>query len=98
MSIEADAVEDSPASAFRVLARQPLSLDVDGGAVMDLEIQGVDCFIAVEASHSDEAKQPELGGSTLAIEFLSRPDLDLFDAARAGLELIEDFLSAVTVV
>jgi hypothetical protein len=98
MTIEADAVEDSPASAFRVLARQPLSLDVDGGAVMNVEIQGVDCLIAVEASHSDEAKQKELGGSTLAIEFLSHPDLDLFDAARAGLELIEDFLSAVTVV
>jgi hypothetical protein len=89
---------DERLSTFRVLARQPLSLDVDGGAVQDLTIQGVDCRIAVETSHSDEAKQKELGGSTLSIEFSADPDLDLFDAARAGFELIEDFLSAITVV
>jgi hypothetical protein len=61
---EAQSVEAGQASStFRVLARRPLSLDVDGGAVQEIEIQGVDCLIAVEALQSDEAKRKELGGS-----------------------------------
>ena len=34
----------------------------------------------------------------IAIEFQSHTDIDLFDAARAGVELIQDVLSAITVV
>lgn len=89
---------DEPVSTFRVLVRQALSLDVSGGGIQELEIQGVDCQIAIGSSQSDMAKRKELGGSMIAIEFQSHPDLDLFDAARAGFELVEDFLSAITVV
>lgn len=89
---------DERASTFRVLARQPLSLDVGKGGIHDLDIQGVSCRIAIKPAHSDLAKRKEFGGTTLAIEFLADPDLDLFEAARAGFELIEDFLSAITVV
>lgn len=85
-------------STFRVLARQPLSLDVGSSGVQELDIQSVSCRIAVKPAYSDLAKRKELGGTTLAIEFLSNPDLDLFEAASAGFELIEDFLSAITVV
>jgi hypothetical protein len=88
---------DERASTFRVLARQPLSLDA-GSDIQELDIQNVTCRIAVTPAHSDIAKRKELGGTTIAIEFLSDPDLDLFAAARAGYELIEDFLSAITVV
>jgi hypothetical protein len=89
---------DERVSTFRVLARQPLSLDIGSGGIHELDIQGVSCRIAVKPTHSDLAKRKELGGTTLAIEFLSDPDLDLFEAARAGFELIEDFLSAITIV
>ncbi|MEY9231002.1 hypothetical protein ABIF68_010326 [Bradyrhizobium japonicum] len=84
-------------STFRVLTRQPLSLDV-GDGVHELDIQNVTCRIAVTPAHSDIAKRKELGGTTIAIEFQSDPDLDLMEAARVGYELVEDFLSAITVV
>jgi hypothetical protein len=77
-------------STYRVLARQALSLDIGSGGVEDFTIQGVDCRIAVQASHADVAKRRELGGSTLAIEFEADLDLDLFAAARYGFELLED--------
>ncbi len=89
---------DERVSTFRVLALQPLALDVGSSGIHELDIQGVSCRIAIKPAHSDLAKRRELGGTTLAIEFLSDPDLDLFEAARAGFELIEDFLSAITVV
>ncbi|MHC2277261.1 hypothetical protein ACVME8_003872 [Bradyrhizobium diazoefficiens] len=84
-------------STFRVLTRQPLSLDV-GDGVHELNIQNVPCRIAVKPAHSDIAKRKEHGGTTIAIEFQSVPDLDLMEAARVGYELVEDFLSAITVV
>lgn len=43
------------------------------------------------------AKQKEVGVTTLPIEFQSAPVVDLFEGARAGFELIEDFLSVITV-
>jgi hypothetical protein len=93
-----EAGSDERVSTFRVLARQPLSLDIGSAGTHELDIQGVSCRISVKPAHSDLAKRKELGGTTLAIEFLSDPDLDLVEAARAGFELIEDFLSAITVV
>src|SRR5579863_965111 len=79
---------------FRVLAKQALSIDVSK-RIEDLTIQGVKCRIAVKPAHLDPAKQRELGGSTLAVEFEADPDVDMFAAARDGFELIEDFLSAI---
>ncbi|VIO79128.1 hypothetical protein CI41S_66960 [Bradyrhizobium ivorense] len=53
---------------------------------------------AIGSSQSDMAKCKELGGSMIAIEFQSHTDIDLFDAARARVELVQDFLFAITVV
>ena len=38
----------------------------------------------------------EFGGSMIAIEFQSHTDIDLFDAARAGVDLVLGLLSAIT--
>lgn len=84
-------------ATFRVLVKQALSIDVSK-RVEDIEIQGVKCRIAIKPAHGDLATQRELGGSTLAVEFEEALDFDLVMAARNGFELIEDFLSAITVV
>jgi hypothetical protein len=93
-----DAAAGNKMSTYRVLARQALSLDVGSGSVEEFTIQSVACRIVVQASHIDTAKRRQHGGSTLAIEFEADTDLDLFAAGRRGFELLEDFLSAVTVV
>jgi hypothetical protein len=86
-------------STYRILARQPLSIEIGpGSCVENLSIQGVSCRIDIRSAHSEEALQRELGGSLLAIEFEGDDDTDLFVVARNGFELIEDFLSAITVI
>ncbi|MET4384451.1 hypothetical protein ABIB73_000186 [Bradyrhizobium sp. F1.4.3] len=85
-------------STYRVLAKQALSLEVGDGRVESFSIQGMECRIAVKPSNDDPAKQREFGGSTIAVEFKATTTDDLFLAGRAGMELIEDFLSAITVV
>lgn len=90
-------VESKGRVTFRVLAKQALSIDVSK-RIEDLTIQGVKCRIALKPAYLDRAKQRELGGSTLAVEFEAARDVDMFAAARDGFELIEDFLSAITVV
>jgi hypothetical protein len=84
-------------ATYRVLATQALSIDVSNN-VENLTIQGVTCRIAIKPAHQELAKQREIGGSTLAIEFEARRDVDLLLAARNGFELIEDFVSAIAVV
>ncbi|WP_027053055.1 hypothetical protein [Mesorhizobium erdmanii] len=84
-------------ATYRVLARQPLSIDVAAKQI-DLSIQGVPSSIAIRPAHSAPARQKEVGGSILAIEFEGEHDTDLMAAARDGFELIEDFLSAVSLV
>jgi hypothetical protein len=61
-----------------------------------LSIQNVDCRIAIRPAHSEPAKQREVGGSVLALEFEGDDNRDLIVAAREGFELMEDFLSAVS--
>jgi hypothetical protein len=90
--------EREQGATYRVLAKQALSLDVSDGGVESFSIQGMECRIAVKASHADPAKQRKLGGSTIAVEFKGPTTYDLFAGARVGTELIEDFLSAITVV
>lgn len=84
---------------YRVLVKQALSLTVaSDAAVNELSIQGVACRIAIRPAHNNSAKQREIGGSILAIEFEDEHDADLLIAARRGFELVEDFLSATAVV
>lgn len=86
-------------ATYRVLARQPLSVEVEPDASANaLSIQGVACSIAIRPAYSDAALQREFGGSLLTIEFDDEHDADLLIAARNGFELIEDFLSAIAVV
>jgi hypothetical protein len=85
-------------STYRILAKQALSLEVGDGGVESFSIQGMECRIAVKPSNDDPAKQRELGGSTIAVEFRAPTTGDLLLSGRAGMELIEDFLSAITVV
>jgi hypothetical protein len=86
-------------ATYRILAMQPLSLNIGPGSCIEgLSIQGVACRIAIRPAHSEEASQRELGGSLLMVEFEGEHDTDLLVVARDGFELIEDFLSAVTLV
>lgn len=86
-------------ATYRILARQPLSIEIGlGSCIEGLSIQGVECRIAIRPVHVEEVHQRELGGSFLVVEFERERDADLLVAARAGFELIEDFLSAITVV
>jgi hypothetical protein len=88
---------ETPLANFRVLVKQALSVEISK-AVEDLDIQGVRCQIAIRPAHDDLPTQRKLGGATLAVEFRRAADHDLVAAARDGFELIEDFLSAITVV
>lgn len=85
-------------STFRGLVWQALSLDVSGGGIHEVEIHGVDCRIRHRFFPVRHGKVQELGGLMIAIEFQSHTDIDLFDAARAGVELVQDFLFAITAV
>jgi hypothetical protein len=66
---------------YRVLVKQALSLDVSGWGVGDLTIQGAKCWIAIKPAHSELAKQREIGGSSLAIEFETEEGADLTGSA-----------------
>jgi hypothetical protein len=84
-------------ATYRVLAKQPLSLEVDGGRFIEnLSIQGVSCRIAITPVHPEPDRQRSLGGSLFTIEFQREHDADPIVVAREGVELIEDFLSALT--
>lgn len=86
-------------ATYRILARQPLSVEISADLLIErLSIQGVACSITIRPEHTEPARQRELGGSILAVEFEGEQDVDLMVAARYGYELIEDFLSAITVV
>jgi hypothetical protein len=86
-------------ATYRVLAEQRISVNVQADAeVVDLSIQGLPCRIAIQPIYQDPAKQRELGGSLLVIEFEEDVSADILAVARDGLELIEDFLSAIAVI
>jgi hypothetical protein len=84
---------------YRVLARQPLSIELQAaGSLDDLSIQGTSCRLAISPEFNDKASQREKGGTILAIEFERDIEEDMIVVAREGFELIEDFLAAITVV
>lgn len=86
-------------AAYRILAKQPLSVEVSAGTCIEgLSIQGVPCHLAITPALSDPATQKELGGALIAIEYEDDVDTDLLVAGRNGFELIEDFLSAITLI
>jgi hypothetical protein len=85
-------------STYRVLAKNQLSVEFETNRTIELSIQSKACKISVRPIHTAPERQRSLGGSLFAIEFEADPQSDLLGIAREGLELIEDFLSALSVV
>ena len=83
---------------FRLLAFQPLSLVLELPCPFELSIQNISCHIALRPAHSDKAAQLTHGGTYIVIEFSTEESLDLLPATQKGLDLIEDFLSALCLV
>ena len=84
--------------SFRFVALQPLSLAVEDSRSFALSIQNIPCRFALRPLHSDGASQRTHGGTLLAIDFSLANETDLLDATRTGLDLVEDFLSAVSLI
>ena len=83
---------------FRLLAFQPLSLALDDSRPFELSIQKIPCRFALQPVHSDPAVQRVQGGTFVAIEFSLKNVTDMLVATQKGLNLIEDFLSGVSLV
>lgn len=83
---------------YRVLGYQPLSVEVVAHTLKGVSIQRTTCDISIRSAQSETAVQLQAGGSILAIEFEAEPNYDLVAAARRGLSLLEDFLSAIALV
>lgn len=84
--------------SFRLLAFQPLSLSLDFSMPFELLIQDIKCIFAMRPAHSDEALQRTQGGTFVNIEFTTGEPCELFQATQIGLDLIEDFFAALSLV
>lgn len=82
---------------YRVLGLQPLSVKMDPQTLGPMEIQKTVCSISIRSVSDNPATQHLTGGSMLAIQFSSTED-DSLVAARQGMSLLEDFLSALALV
>ncbi|WP_338802206.1 hypothetical protein V9L13_08660 [Pseudomonas sp. RSB 5.4] len=85
-------------STVRVLVHQPLSVKVAPQTLNEIKIQGVTCQVSIRSAYQEEDVQLKSGGSLLAVEFDDDYSADLIVTARKGLALLEDFLSALSVV
>lgn len=83
---------------FRLLAFQPLSMSLEFSCPFELSIQNTICSLALSPEHSDKSSQLTHGGTYIAIEFTTEESTDLLQATQKGLDLIEDFLSALSLV
>ncbi len=90
-------VEKSKAARSRVLAFQPLSVKLEQAGPVRLVVQGTECTMHLRPTSTDPAVQRAKGGTYVAIEYSSEDD-DLFRIAQKGMELIEDVLSALSLV
>ena len=84
--------------SFRLLAFQPLSISLEFSIPFELTIQNIKCHLALRPAHSDKASQLNKGGTYIAIEFSTEKPTDLFPATQTGLDLIKDFLAAISLV
>jgi len=83
---------------FRLLAFQPLSLAIELSCPFELSIQDIICRLAIRPAHSEKSSQLTHGGTYIVIEFSTKENTDLLPATQKGLDLIEDFLSALSLV
>ena len=84
--------------SFRLLAFQALSLSFDFSSPFELFIQNLKCRFAFRPAHSNRATQLTQGGTFVVIEFSTEKVSELFTATRIGLDLIDDFFSALSLV
>jgi hypothetical protein len=85
-------------TCFRLLAFQPLSLSLELSCPFELSIQNIVCRFALRPAHNDKPSQLTHGGTFIVIEFSTKEPTDLLPATQKGLDLIEDFLSALSLV
>ena len=85
-------------TSFRLLAYQPLSLSLELSLPFELSIQNVQCRFALRPAHTDESLQRTQGGTLINVEFSTKEPLDIFAATQDGLELVEDFFTAMSLV
>jgi len=85
---------------YRVLGYQPLSVEMETQTqtLEGISIQNTLCKICIRSTQTESTLQFQSGGSILAIEFEAESKQDLIVAARNGLSLLEDFLSAIALV
>src|SRR6266508_204343 len=85
-------------TAFRLVTWQSLSLVFETKKPFELSIQQIRCRMAVRPEQPDEPTQRALGGSLVSIDFDLPTSTDLLRAVHQGVDLVEDFLSAVALV
>lgn len=83
---------------FRLLAFQPLSLTLEDFKPFELSIQKIPCIFALRPVHTDPTVQRTHGGTFIAVEFMLTNVTDLLVATQKGLNLVDDFLSGVSLV
>jgi hypothetical protein len=83
---------------FRFLAFQPISMNLYCREPFELYIQNIHCRLALWPVHTDKSMQRTHGGTFVAVEFLLTNEIDLLIAANKGLDLVNDFFSAVSIV
>ncbi len=83
---------------YRLLAFQPLSLTLEDLRPFELSIRKIPCRIALWSVHKGAAAQRSRGGTMIAVDFSLPNETDLLLATKKGLELVEDFLSGVSLV
>lgn len=83
---------------YRVQGYQPLSVEIVAQTLDEVSIQKTLCKISIRSAQAESALQLQSGGSILAIEFEAESKLDLIEATRLGLSLLEDLLSAIALV
>ena len=82
---------------YRVLGYQPLSVEM-AAQTLEMSIQKTPCRISIRSAQPERSAQLQAGGSILVIEFEADTNVDLVAAARQGISLLEDFLSAIALV
>lgn len=83
---------------YRVTAWQPKSFSLDRSAPFRIQIQGEACEIFVQPQRGTPEGQMTHGGSFVHIAFALEEGVDLVAAGGAGVDAIEDFLSAISLV
>lgn len=83
---------------YRVTAWQPKSFSLERNTPLRICIQGEVCEIFVQPENDTHEGQMTHGGSFIHVEFNLQNGLDLVAVGSAGVDAIEDFLSAISLI